>query len=129
MSTNGNGFLIKEIFMLKSLLLGAVILFSPAIASAGEWVLVDPPTYVKKNCRTCINTYNKGQVYWYTVDIPCVLQKGSYTVLNGTDLLIHNIAPPFCHCRCNHWSHNTYRIYQRPRWSTYSIFSLRRLCR
>ena len=80
--------------MLKSLLLGAVILFSPAIASAGEWVLVDPPTYVKKNCRTCINTYNKGQVYWYTVDIPCVLQKGSYTVLNGTDLLIHNIAIP-----------------------------------
>ena len=123
------GFLIKENTMLRKLLLGAIMLFCPALASAGEWVLIDHPTYVNKDYRTCINTYSKGRFYWYTVDVPCVLQKTTYGVLNGSDLLLHNIAPPYCHHRCNHWSHNTYRIYQRPRWSRYSIFSMRRLCR
>ena len=124
------GFLkIKEDTMFRKLLLGITILCFPALASAGEWVQIDPPTYLHKNCNTCINTLSKGGVQIYYLDIPCVLKKTTYGALNGSDLLLHNIAPPYCHCRCNHWSHGTYRIYQRPRWSRYSIFSLRRLCR
>ena len=115
--------------MLRKLLLGAIVLCSPALASAVEWVQIDPPTYLHRDYNTCINTLSKGGVQIYYVNVPCVLQKSTYGVLNGTDLLLHNIAPPFCHCRCNHWSHSTYRIYQRPRWTRYSIFSMRRLCR
>ena len=115
--------------MLRKLLLGAIVLCSPALASAGAWVQIDPTTYLHRDYNTCINTLSKGGAQIYYVNVPCVLQKSTYGVLNGTDLLLHNIAPPFCHCRCNHWSHSTYRIYQRPRWTRYSIFSMRRLCR
>jgi len=137
--------------MFRSLLLGLAVLFSPSLTYAGDWILVDPPTYLHQNCNTCVNTFSKGGYHWYVLDVPCVIRKGVYggshllyqgghiihqsvqqganTVINSGDLLLHSVAPPFCHHRCNHWSHSTYRIYQRPRWSRYSIFSMRRLCR
>ena len=88
--------------MLRTLLLGLAVLFSPSLTYAGEWVQIDPPTYLHKDCNTCINTLSKGGIHIYYVDVPCVLKKSTYGVLNSTDLLLHNIAPPFCHCRCNH---------------------------
>ena len=98
----------------KMIITALIMMCGATVANAADWILIDPPTYIKGNYRRT------------TIDGLCVLRKGTYGILNGGGALLHNIVPPYCHCGCNHYSHQHTYLFQRPRWSHYSIFHYRR---
>jgi hypothetical protein len=110
----------------KMIIAALIIMCGSAVSNAAEWVLIDPPTYMSRNDYNCTVTFTKGGYSITTIDGLCVLRKGTYGIINGGGALLHNIVPPFCHCGCNHYSHQHSYLLQRPRWSHYSIFHYRR---
>ena len=59
----------------KSIFLALVLsLFGTGTASAGDWIMVQPPTYVRYNECNCTITWHRGGYQFVTVDGLCVLR-------------------------------------------------------
>ena len=87
---------------------------------AGQWVMVDYPTYMHRDASYCTITYYKGG--WYTTlpDIPCILQKTAHGIRDGADNIGCHLHNRLCPCS------NNYILRPRPSWTRYSIFHTRR---
>ena len=96
----------------KSIFLALVLSLSGAsTASAGDWIMVQPPTFVKYNECDCTITWHRGGYQWVTVDGLCVLrQAGQGVIYLGNGVLdATNGILNFGHGVID--STNTHRIY------------------
>ena len=58
---------------MRKIFAALIVLFGASAADAGQWVMVEHPTYMYMDCNNCTITYYKGG--WYTTipNIPCIL--------------------------------------------------------
>ena len=109
---------------MRKIFAALIVLFGASAADAGQWVMVEHPTYMHMNYQNCTITYYKGG--WYTTipNIPCILQKTAFgikdRVQSGVDSIGCRLHKHLCPCSTK------YILRPRPHWTRYSIFHTRR---
>lgn len=67
----------------KSIFLALVLsLFGAGTASAGDWIMIQPPTYVRYNECNCTITWHRGGYQFVTIDGLCVLRRAGQGVVH-----------------------------------------------
>ena len=67
----------------KSIFLALVLsLFGTGTANAGDWIMIQPPTYVRYNECNCTITWHRGGYQFVTIGGLCVLRRAGQGVVH-----------------------------------------------